>query len=127
MAGAEVVDGDGYAVAGEQFQLRAGEVDVLHQSGFGDLDFQRADRQATAQQAVEQVAGKVRPGQLLHRDVDRQAEVARDLSSGEPFLQLADSAIYHPVADGQDVTAGFGQRDEVDRGYETELRVDPAQ
>ncbi|MNF71750.1 hypothetical protein D3C84_537070 [compost metagenome] len=114
-------------MAGEQFQLRAGEVDVLHQARLGDLDFQRARRKAAAQQAVEQVAGKLRLGQLQGRDVDRQAEVARQMSGGEPLLQLEDGVVDHPVADAQDVAAGLGHGDEVGGGDEAELGVNPAQ
>ncbi|MNN37676.1 hypothetical protein D3C81_1516350 [compost metagenome] len=127
MAGAEVVDGHRDAVAGQQLELFAGQVDVLHQPRLGDFDFQRAGRQAAAQQAMEQAAGKVRLGELLHRDVDRQVEVGRHLAGSEPLLELADGAVDHPVADAQDLAAGLGHGDEVDRGDEAQLRVDPAQ
>ena len=121
ISGAEVVHGNAHAEVANLMQRRKRRVVVLHQHGFGHLEFEPVCRQAGCRETIDHRQRKRRVSELDRRDIDGDADVTR------PIHGLDARPPEHPVADGVDQSGFFRDRNELERRNHAAFRMMPAQ
>ncbi len=124
LPGAKVVDRHRHTEVHQALEHGRGGVDVLDQDTFGDLHLEALGRETGGLQGLQDALGQVGVRELARGQVDRQAQ--RRQPPAVPLHQLLRGGAQHPVADRDDQTGLFRQRDEVARRDHPALRVAPA-
>ena len=99
-------------------------VDIFHQAGLGDLQFEGLGGQLMGLQQLADHGRQLRMTQLHGGQVHRHTQPGMAL--GVPLAQLAAGLVEHPLADFDDAAVLLGQRYEQVRRYQLALRMLPA-
>ena len=124
--GAEIVQREPHATIADLVHLGDCIFDAVEQHALGQLQFESLRIGATAVQAAQHQIDKLRRVELACADVHRQAQVGRGRVL-RPQQQLCAGRLQHPLADAPDQAGFLGQRNELARGDDAALRMDPAQ
>ena len=124
VAGAEVVDGDGYAERPQLAQGGVGAGEIVDDGAFGDFDFQAGRCQAAVGQGLGNHAGQILLQELAGGEVDRHPQIGQ---SGLLKLPgLAAGLLQHPAPQAHDHAGLFGHGDEFAGGDQPPLGMLPA-
>ena len=106
IAGAEVVDGQRHAQAGQRTHAPQALVGITDQHGLRELQLQQAGRQVAMQQRGGHAFDELRLLELQRRHVDGDR---RAQTLPQPLRRLHHGLPQHPVAERHDETTLFGQ------------------
>ncbi len=125
VAGAEVVDRDGYADRVQLIHQSRRPGLFQHDHRFGDLELEQRGGEPDLGEDPRDLGGEVVHGELPSRDIDRDARNREALFM--PLPRLLAGGPQHPLPDRNDQPGGLGDRNELGRRYDPELGMGPAQ
>ena len=125
IAGAEVVDGNGHAQAGQALEHRQAGLGVTHGRRFGHFQRQAGRRHVVPGERAAHRLDQAGMRELQRRDVHGDSPVA--LARVDPFAHLAAGFVDDPVADRQDQAGLFRRGNEQVRADQAARGVVPAQ
>eukprot|EP01022_Parablepharisma_sp_SALTPOND_P027435 TRINITY_DN665_c0_g3_i1.p1 TRINITY_DN665_c0_g3~~TRINITY_DN665_c0_g3_i1.p1 ORF type:complete len:1952 (-),score=631.07 TRINITY_DN665_c0_g3_i1:246-6101(-) len=125
VTGAEIVQRELHAIGLEGEHLLDDVFDIVHQQALGEFQLEAARIGAGPFDGIEHGLDEIGLAQLRRADIDGNAQVFAVGLVG-PGGQLLARGLQHPVAQREDQSGLFGQRDEVARWHHAALRVLPA-
>src|ERR1700674_5235741 len=124
VSGAKVVDREPYSHGVESLQHSGGRLDIAHQNGFGQCEFEIVRLQVSFPENGANGFKEPLAAELHCRDVDRHLIELQ--ASVDPGSRLSARLAKHPLADWHDKSAIFCDGDELVREDQSTLRMPPA-
>ena len=126
MAGAEIVEREAGAELADALEHLRGVLRVLHHQRFGQLELERAAREARAREHRAQVVDQILPQQLARRHVDAGEDRIALRAPCAASAELARGALQHEQAEIDDQADLLGDGDELRRRHAAHLGMVPA-